>query len=62
MDNNATARTVTITSAETVGNPNNNTKEDSMSETKPDRICTARNHLGESYLSNTRRPNSSAYL
>jgi hypothetical protein len=62
MDNNATARTVTITSAETVGNPNNNTKEDSMSETKPDRICTARNHLGESYLSNTRRPNNSAYL
>ena len=60
MDNNATARTVTTTSAETVGNPNNNTREDSMSETKPE--TEARNHLGESYLSNARRPNSSAYL
>jgi hypothetical protein len=54
MDNNETARTVTITSAETVGNPNNNTREDSMSETNPDPICTAGNHLGESYLSNIR--------
>lgn len=53
MDNNATESTVTITSAETVGNPNNNTREDNMSDTNPDPICTARNHLGVSYLSNT---------
>ena len=54
MDKSATESTVTIMSAETVGNPNDNTREDSMSETNPDPICTARNHLGVSYLSNTR--------
>jgi hypothetical protein len=53
MDNSATESTVTITSAERVGNPKYNTREDSMSETIPDPICTVRNQLGDSYLSNT---------
>ena len=54
MDSRATESTVTTTSAERVGNPNDNTREDRMSETNPDPIWTARNHLGESYLSNTK--------
>lgn len=62
MDNSATESTVTITSAERVGNPKYNTREDSMSETIPDPICTVRNQLGDSYLSNTNRSNGSAYL
>ena len=43
MDNSATESTVTITSAERVGNPKYHTREDSMSETIPDPICTVRN-------------------
>ena len=62
MDKSATERTVTINSAETVGNPNDNTREDNMSDTNPEPICTARNHLGVSYLSNIRRPNVLGYL
>jgi hypothetical protein len=62
MDKSATESTVTIMSAETVGNPSNNTREDNMSDTNPEPICTARNHLGVLYLSNTRRPNGLGYL
>lgn len=62
MDKSATESTVTIMSAETVGNPNDNTREDNMSDTNPEPICTARNHLGVPYLSNTRRPNGLGYL
>jgi hypothetical protein len=62
MDKSATESTVTIMLAETVGNPNDNTSEDNISDTYPEPICTARNHLGVSYLSNTRRPNVLAYL
>src|ERR671919_469181 len=47
MDNSATKSTVTITSAGRVGNPNDNTREDNISDTSPDPICTTRNHLGE---------------
>lgn len=54
MDNNTIESTVTITSTENAGNPNNNTTEDNMSETNPEPICTARNQLGELYLSNAR--------
>ena len=53
IDNSATESTVTITSAERVGNPKDSSREDSMSETNPDPICTVRNQLGDSYLSNT---------
>lgn len=53
MDNSATESTVTTTSAERVGNPKYNTREDNMSETDPDPICTVRNQLGDSYLYNT---------
>lgn len=45
MDNNATESTVTVILAETVRNPNDNTREDKMSDTNPDPICTARNYL-----------------
>ena len=62
MDKSATASTVTIMLAETVGNPNDNTSEDNISDTNPEPICTARNHLGVSYLSNIRRPNVLGYL
>ena len=46
MDNSATESTVTITSAERVGNPKYNTREDSMSETIPDPICTGTKPIG----------------
>jgi hypothetical protein len=54
INNSVTESTVTITSAERVGNPKYNTREDSVSETNPDPICTVRNQLGESCLSNTK--------
>ena len=53
IDNNTTESTVTTTSADRLGNPNDSTREDSIRDTDPDPICTARNHFGESYLTNT---------